>query len=76
MIRFLNNDLRVHHEHTCFYSPSTIKQLLERHGFEIKRIKFMNFHETNTFKRALQDFLCKIFGDKLRYEMMIFAQPK
>ena len=76
IMRFLNNDLEVHPEHTAFFSPTVIKNLMRRYGFMFKRIKFMNFHETNTFKRALQDFLCKIFGDKLRYEMMIFAQPK
>jgi 2-polyprenyl-3-methyl-5-hydroxy-6-metoxy-1,4-benzoquinol methylase len=74
MIRFLNNDLEVHPEHTCFFSPTVMKNLMKRHGFVVKRIKFVNFHEINTFKRSLQDFLCKIFGDKLRYEMMLFAQ--
>jgi len=74
MIRFLNNNLEVHPEHTCFYSPTTITNLMKRHGFIVKRIKFVNFNEINTFKRHLQDFLCKIFGDKLRYEMMLFAK--
>ena len=74
MMRLRNNDLEVHSGHTCFFSPTVIKSLMERYGFEVKKIKFVNFHEINTFKRSLQDFLCKIFGNKLRYEMIVFAR--
>lgn len=76
IIRFLNNDLKVHPEHTCFYSPTTLTGLMNRHGFDVKKMKFINFHKSDTIKRFIQNFLCDIFGDKLRYEMMAFAQLK
>ena len=76
ILRLRNNDLSVNKEHTAFFSPSVLQTLLERHGFEIKKLKFVNFHKVNTFKRYLQEMFCKLFGDKTRYNMMVFAQIK
>jgi SAM-dependent methyltransferase len=36
------NTVKVHAEHTCWYDPITIEQLLRRHSFEIEEILFTN----------------------------------
>lgn len=76
LIRFMNNDLEVHPEHTCFYSPTVIKTLLERYNFAIKEMKFVNFTQIDTFKKSIQNALCKIFGDKLKESMIVFTKQK
>ncbi len=76
LIRLLNNDLKVHPEHTLWFSPTVIKSLLNRHHFTMEKIKFVNFQNADTIKRFLQNLLCDILGDKLRYSMVVFAKPK
>jgi len=73
IMRFFNNNLSVHPEHTFFFSPTTIDTLLKRYAFKIKKIKFVNFSEADTLKKRIQDILCKIFGEHLKYNMMVFA---
>ena len=53
-----------------------IKNLLKRHGFEVKEMRFVNFCRPNSLKKITQDILCKIFGEKLKYNMMVFAKLK
>ena len=36
------NKIKVHAEHTCWYDPITIEQLLKRYSFEIEEIFFAN----------------------------------
>lgn len=36
------NKIKVHAEHTCWYDPITIEQLLRRHSFEIEGLFFSN----------------------------------
>lgn len=36
------NKVKVHSEHTCWYDPITVEQLLRRHSFEIEKILFTN----------------------------------
>ena len=36
------NKIKVHAEHTCWYDPITIEQLLRRYSFEIEQIFFTN----------------------------------
>ena len=36
------NKIKVHAEHTCWYDPITIEQLLRRYSFEIEEIFFTN----------------------------------
>lgn len=36
------NKVKVHAEHTCWYDPITVEQLLRRHSFEIEEILFTN----------------------------------
>lgn len=36
------NKIKVHGEHTCWYDPKTLTQLLERHGFEVIEGFFAN----------------------------------
>lgn len=46
--------VKVHPEHTCWYDPHTITQLLTRHGFEVEDIVFSNkskWYELRNFFR-------------------------
>lgn len=36
------NKVKVHEEHTCWYDPITVEQLLRRYSFEIEEILFTN----------------------------------
>jgi SAM-dependent methyltransferase len=36
------NEIKVHAEHTCWYDPKTISQLLLRHSFDVERVFFTN----------------------------------
>jgi SAM-dependent methyltransferase len=76
IIRFSNNDLEVHPEHTCFYSPTVIGTLLKRYSFYIKKVIFVNFTQVDSFKKRIQNMLCNIFGDKLRESMIIFSKQE
>lgn len=42
---FRKNEVKVHAEHTCWYDPLTISQLLNRHAFKIEYIFFSNKHK-------------------------------
>jgi len=81
LIRFFNSDLEVHPNHTCFFSPTTMRNLLKRNGFKFQKIKFINQsvslnwafkHKVHTY---LKGFFCNLFSDKLKYTMIIFAKP-
>ena len=76
IIRLLNNDLEVHPEHTYFFSPTVIKTLFQRYDFEIKKIKFVNFNYIDNLKKFIQEIFCRILGDRLRHNMVIFAKLK
>jgi len=36
------NSIKVHAEHTCWYDPATLRQLLERHSFKVEEMFFSN----------------------------------
>ena len=79
LIRFFNNDLEVHPNHTCFYSPTTIKQLLFRNGFKTKKIIFFNqpvdarWTIIQKIKSGIKNSFSHFFRS-LAYEMMFFAK--
>lgn len=37
------NDPYANPEHTCLYSPRTLRSLLQRHGFQIDRLQYVDF---------------------------------
>lgn len=60
------NEVKVHAEHTCWYDPKTITELLSRYSFEIKEISFSNkskwYLKKNLYKLKYQlpRFICSI----------------
>jgi 2-polyprenyl-3-methyl-5-hydroxy-6-metoxy-1,4-benzoquinol methylase len=78
LVRFLNNDLEVHPNHTCFFSPATIKSLLFRNGFKAEKIILVNppvdpkWDLAHRIKANLKNSFCHLFPS-LKYEMVIFA---
>jgi len=78
IVRFFNNDLEVHPNHTCFYSPTTIKNLLFRNGFKINKMIFVNqpvasrWDLAHKIKAKMKNFFGYLFPF-IKYEMVIFA---
>ncbi|ALM76396.1 class I SAM-dependent methyltransferase [Thermococcus barophilus] len=71
MIYWLLNTEYVHSEHTCYYSYATLKNLLERHGFNIEETYY--YHLGRTFERLLYSLFPHlstglIFVVSLRYK--------
>jgi len=67
IIRFFDNNLEVHPNHTCFYSPTTIKNLLFRNGFKVNKIIFVNqpidskWDLAHKIKGEIKNFLASFF---------------
>jgi SAM-dependent methyltransferase len=63
-----NNNIKAHGEHTCWYDPLTLTQLLMRHSFGVERIFFSNRKKWYLRKNIF----------KLKYQMpklITFARP-
>ncbi len=60
------NKVKVHAEHTCWYDPKTITELLSRYSFEIKEISFSNkpkwylWKNLYKLKYQLPKLICRI----------------
>ena len=78
LIRFFNNDLEVHPNHTCFYSPTTLKNLLFRNGFKTEKIIFFNQPVDSRWRffQKIKSYTKNWFGyifPRLCYEMMFIS---
>lgn len=74
----LTNDPSVNPEHTCWYSPSTLKELLSRYDFKTDNIVFRDFPIINPrFKHKVTKFvsmLFSVFGGKFKESMIFFVR--
>lgn len=59
-------------QHTCYYTPNTIKELFIRNGFRIVRFEFSDFYGTILGFIRFQ-IMC-ILGDKWKRKMIVIAK--
>jgi SAM-dependent methyltransferase len=69
------NDVKVNPEHTVWFSPKVIKELLGRYKFKVIKIDFVNFPAFK-FKLGtrITNFLCMLLGGRFRETMIILAK--
>ncbi|MDQ3076960.1 MAG: class I SAM-dependent methyltransferase [bacterium] len=69
-------------EHTCYYNHRTLKQLLERHGFEIIEQSYvysLEYSHKESFKKKILNKINRFlsfFTDKYSETLAVIAQPK
>jgi 2-polyprenyl-3-methyl-5-hydroxy-6-metoxy-1,4-benzoquinol methylase len=78
----LTNEPPVNPEHTCYYTPQTLRQLSDREGFEIKRIYFSDYDYGTrgvTMKRAvmlrINRVLCDLFPQFSQSFIAVLGRP-
>ncbi len=75
ILKDFTNDPNVNDEHTLWYSPQVLKQLLERYNLKIKEISFTDYPLLKpTIKNRFVNNLCFIFGDKFRETMIVLIK--
>ena len=67
------DDPIVNREHTMWFSPSTIKTLLNREGFEVVTIE--RFDSTAS-KKTLRNMLKNKLNKKIKGSLLVIAKPK
>ena len=65
---------KVNPEHTCYYTPKTITELLSRENFKVEKIKYFDFY--GSFLGKLKYHFFDLLGDKFKRRMVIFAKIK
>jgi len=73
-VLFLRINPPVNPEHTFYYSPSTIKELIERESFKVEKIDFFDFY--GSYLGKIRFNLFGIFGKKFKRKMVILAKLK
>lgn len=67
-LRKNTNDPDVNPEHTNYYTPSTIKEILKRYNFEIKEIKYVDSPAGNNWKKKIRQMIEKMRGGEYERE--------
>jgi 2-polyprenyl-3-methyl-5-hydroxy-6-metoxy-1,4-benzoquinol methylase len=79
ILKNFSNDPIVNDEHTCWYSPKVIKQLLQRYDFEIEKMIFVDYpliKKSMHLKHKIVRFF-EGFGDtKFKDTMLIVTKLK
>jgi len=74
-IIFFTNDPTVNPEHTLWYSPTVIKELLRRYDININKIYFVDYPNIKPkVTTRIISLICDIFGNKFRETMIIIAK--
>ena len=73
-VLFMKTDPAVNNQHTCYYTPTTIKQLIERHGFIVDKIDFFDFY--GSFFGKIKFKILSLFGDIFKRRMVIYSKLK
>jgi 2-polyprenyl-3-methyl-5-hydroxy-6-metoxy-1,4-benzoquinol methylase len=70
----LRDNPKVCQEHTCQYSPQTIRELLERNGFDIVKIGYFDLY--GRFLGKLKYKMYDLLGNKFKRSLVIIAKQK
>ena len=77
MIIFLTNNPGVNNQHTFWFSPKVISELIKRYKFNIIKIQFVDEpHIKNSFKSKTLSILSNILGGKMKETMIVFSQKQ
>jgi len=72
-LMLLNNNPPVNDEHTCWYSPKVLTELLNRYSFTVRLIKFVDYPDLKPpWYQRVFNLLC-IISTQLRETMIIIA---
>lgn len=75
IIKKRTNDPPVNEQHTAWYSPKVLKELLKRYYFETKSISYVNYPKKETdFRDMIVNLLCSIFGNNFRETMILVTR--
>ena len=56
-----------HPEHTCWYCEQTLRQLLERHGFQVERLEYGTVYILSTIYQKLTKLINKVLPLPARF---------
>lgn len=73
-LRMNTNNPDVNPEHTNYYTPSTIKEILRRSGFQIKEIRYCDSPAGNNWKKWIRCKIEDMMGTEKKERMIIIAQ--
>lgn len=73
-VRLKTSDPDVNSEHTCWYSPTTIKELLRRYNFEVTKVIFVDGPIGKNFKIWLRKRLESYRGADTKETMIVIAK--
>ena len=68
------NNPEVNSEHTNWYSPFTIKELLRRYGFEIEELCYVDSPAGNNWKKRIRQAIEKIRGKETKERMIVISK--
>ncbi len=71
------NDPFANPEHTCFYSPRVLRELLQRHGFHVGRVCCVDFPFLKPLlKHRLTSWVTSCFGRKFKTTLIMISAPQ
>src|SRR3989344_7708517 len=74
-IIFFTNDPKENPDHTIWYSPTVIKELLRRYDININKIYFVDYPNIKPkVTTRIISLICDIFGNKFREKMIIISK--
>lgn len=68
----LRNNPPVNSEHTCYYTPNTIKELLKRYKFKDVKIDYFDFYGSSIGK--IRYNILNLMGNKFKRRMIVFTK--
>jgi 2-polyprenyl-3-methyl-5-hydroxy-6-metoxy-1,4-benzoquinol methylase len=75
ILKSYTNDPDVNKEHTVWFSPAVITELLSRYNLSVLDIKFVDYPRIKPkLIYKVSNSLCKVFGNKFRENMILIAK--
>ena len=72
----LGGSPRVNGDHTCWYCEDTLRQLLERNGFEVDETRYLRHDTPGKGRQMIVHFLRRCLPDKLAWNtLLVVARP-